>query len=179
MKLTTIILTTIVLAAVAYLLLNQPSEVQAAETIQDAVRNEDVEYVKQWLKNGGNPNFSFNDESLLYIATGPKGGTSIVQLLLDAGANPDVGAGDYTPLMNAASWCNLNSVKILLASGADYNAKLKNGKGVIDCVGKAGGSELKVIQYIEQFASMNPSDRRYNKSVNVKPHAQKGDVPER
>ena len=63
-----------------------------------------------------------------------------VQLLLDAGANANVGFSDMTPLMRLMrrrdSHCdndpNLKVARLLINAGADVNAKDKNGKTVLD-----------------------------------------------
>jgi hypothetical protein len=58
----------------------------------------DVLSLRAYLDRGGDPNAkSSHGESLLYVATGPHGGEDVLRLLLERGANPNIGAGGYTP----------------------------------------------------------------------------------
>ena len=114
--------------------------------IFEAVHMNDRSYVMHWLEGGGNPNtVSGSKASLLYIATGPKGGNDVLALLLEACANPNLGAYGYTPLMNAASWVNLPAVELLLTYGADPQQRNEKGQTAIDVVGLDGGREQAVI----------------------------------
>lgn len=103
--------------------------------IFDAVRKNDADFVGNWIKEGGDVNlFDPTGQSLLYIATGPQGGDEVLDVLLSQGANPNVGMGDYTPLMNAASWLNIKGVGSLIKHGANKGLKLKSGKMAIDLI---------------------------------------------
>jgi ankyrin repeat protein len=126
--------------------------------IVEAVSANDRAYVKQWLQTGGNPNtLSSSNESLLHIATGPKGGNEVLGLLLQACANPNLGAYGDTPLMNAASWVNLPAVELLLQFGADPQQRNEDGKTAIDVVGLAGGREKAVIARLNEALQQAPS----------------------
>ena len=65
--------------------------------------------------------------SLTAAAAG--GHVEIARLLLDAGADPNQGAGDVTPLLMAAKWRHADVVRLLLARGADAKHADKDGKG--------------------------------------------------
>jgi ankyrin repeat protein len=73
------------------------------------------------------------------MATSPKGGKAIVSLLLEKGANVNVGVGKYTPLMNAASWVNIDVVELLLNNGADPSLVNEEGKKAADLIGDCNG----------------------------------------
>ena len=122
--------------------------------IAQAVDGNEAGYVKKWLKSGGNPNLTnAYGESLLYIATGPHGGHEVLEALLAAGAKLEMGAGKYTPLMNAASWCDLEAVQLLHNHGANPNAQNERGQRALDVVGRAGGSEQSVIDLLRSVTS--------------------------
>lgn len=107
------------------------------------------EGLRKWLKSGGSPHSLNNDgSSLLLVATGPKGGSQVVQVLLSAGANPNIGRGRFTPLMNAASWANAESVELLLAAGADPTLVDESGRTALQQVGQAGGREQRVVELL-------------------------------
>lgn len=129
--------------------------------IFEAVSSNDRSYVMQWLQAGGNPNaLSSSNESLLHIATGPKGGNEVMMLLLEACANPNLGAYGYTPLMNAASWVNLPAVELLLQFGANPQQRNEDGKTAIDVVGLASGREKTVIARLNEALRQAPSIMR-------------------
>jgi ankyrin repeat protein len=122
------------------------------QSIEAAVRENDVAFVEQWLSDGGNPDYVDNQrQSLLYLATGSHGGLEVMDVLLEAGANPDLGlvASNYTPLMNASSWVNLAAVDELLEAGADPTLKNSSGQTALETVGNAKGAEQEVIRRLE------------------------------
>ena len=84
--------------------------------------------VQLWISRGGNP----NNKGLLDMATGPKGGHEVLKVLVKSGLDINEITYDYTPLMNAASWCNYEAVKYLLEQGADANIKNSKGKTAYD-----------------------------------------------
>jgi hypothetical protein len=84
-----------------------------------AVDRNDPAVLRRWLDQGGDPNATLDGRSLLYVATGPHGGAEVLDVLLERGADPELGASGYTPLMNASSWCWLAGVRKLAEAGAD------------------------------------------------------------
>jgi len=116
-----------------------------------AVDENDSGYVRRWLKAGGDPNAKDRSgQSMLYVATGPHGGDEVLEVLLSAGADPNIGHFGYTPLMNASSWANDEAVALLLRSGADPNLKNESGQTALETTGDAGGSEESVKELIRQ-----------------------------
>ena len=113
---------------------------QTKVEIAQAIRENNVVAISNWLENGGNANEKLeNDQSPLYVATGPKGGFEITKLLLEKGAKVNVGAGRYTPLMNAASWVDLKTVQLLLNHGADKTLRNERGATAFQLIGDCGG----------------------------------------
>ena len=119
---------------------NQPKVPKTKAEVATAIVKNDVVAISLWLKNGGNPNELLeHGRSPLYIANGPKGGMEVMKLLLENGADVNLGAGKYTPLMNAASWVNLDAVKLLLEKGADRTLTNEEGKTAFEVIGDCGG----------------------------------------
>jgi uncharacterized protein len=141
-------------AMLVLLFAQSPLPSAAAEPIAKAFAAayaNDSRALAAWLKRGVNPNAqNTQGESLLYVATGPKGGTEVTALLLRAGANPNVGLGRYTPLMNAASWVNIESVDLLLSAGADPNLTNEQDQTAMQTTGRAGGKEHAVLARIHK-----------------------------
>lgn len=116
-----------------------------------AAESADAAFVSKWIADGGDPDLkNAHGESLLYLATGPHGSTEVMAVLLNAGANPDNGCGSYTPLMNIASWCDVDGVELLLKYGADPHKTTSDGKTAFDVVGQSGGVERKIKAIILQ-----------------------------
>lgn len=85
-----------------------------------AVRKNDVQTVRTWLQAGGDPNQKSREgDPLLYIASGAVGGPGVARALIEAGADVSGrGATGRTPLENAAGWCDVAAVGLLLGAGA-------------------------------------------------------------
>lgn len=92
--------------------------------------------VRSYTRSGGDINqTNCAGETLVYLATGPRGGASVLRALLDAEGDPDKGTADgRTPMMNAAAHCRLDSVVMLLEFGADPNLTDPDGKTALDHV---------------------------------------------
>lgn len=117
-----------------------------SELVQ-AVRKNDAQKVEQMLKAGADPNFiSKTAGPLIYIAAGPKGGAEVTSVLLSAGADPDVANSDgRLPLQNAASWCSVDIVSLLLDAGANPHKKGKGNKTALDDTCARPQKERKLI----------------------------------
>jgi ankyrin repeat protein len=129
------------------------------KSVFDAVWLNDARYVQTYLERGGDPNAKTTaGESLLYLATGPKGGRDVVRLLLDFHADPNLGADTYTPLMNASSWLFLDACKMLIESGADPDLRNSRGQSALECVGSTRSPlDEEVRIYLSSKTKPNPS----------------------
>ncbi len=104
--------------------------------IFSVVRNNDANRLGQYLAEGGNPNVMNEDgDTLLYVASGAKGGSEVVRRLLTGGADPDLTSREgRTPLHTAAGWCNEEIVRLLLGAGARTDIENSEGKLAKDVV---------------------------------------------
>ena len=117
------------------------------ETVFSWVEENRSAEVEGWLKNSGNPDLRTEQGcSLLYLATGPHGGNDVLRVLTKHGANVNEGCGQYTPLMNAASWVNQEAVMLLLEAGADPRLENENGHTAIDVIGRANAEDERRIR---------------------------------
>lgn len=97
-----------------------------------ALRNWQVLTVKSLLNQGVSPNPDPDGDVPLMLAAGAyEVKSQLIELLLKAGAKPDVSDGDgSTPLMAAAKFSgedSVKAVKLLLKAGADYNVRDRKG----------------------------------------------------
>ena len=99
------------------------------------VRNNDADRLGQYLAEGGDPNLFNGSDTLLYVASGAKGGAEVVRLLVLADADLDaISREGRTALHTAAAWCNTDIVTLLLEAGARTDIKNSEGKNAIDVV---------------------------------------------
>jgi ankyrin repeat protein len=114
----------------------EPTGVKAPDSlIRKAVRDGNIEAVKQYLDTGTDVNAKEKDgwTPLHFAAEG--GHKEVAELLIAAGA--DVNARDNwgrTPLHEAAYHSNKEIVGLLIAKGADVNAKDDDGTTPLDMV---------------------------------------------
>jgi ankyrin repeat protein len=107
---------------------------EADKALFKAIRNGKIEMVKEAIANGANVNtFNINIISPLHYAVSSSQ-NGIVDLLISKGADvnfmADVGGNrGFSPLIVAIRVDNVEGVRILLANGADINAKDGNTNG--------------------------------------------------
>lgn len=106
----------------------QPRAV-ADDPIVGEVVNNNTAAISAFLANGGDPDLKDrNGDPLLYIAVGARGGIEAATVLLNGGADPNgVSAEGRSVLANAAGWCDIDSVRLLLSAGAQPGALLEDG----------------------------------------------------
>lgn len=111
-----------------------------------------------YLESRGDPNYIDKyDQSLLYISTVAKGGYEVLELLIEYGADPNLGCASYMPLMNAASYSPLKSLKLLVKSGADILRQNADGQTALDMArnvtvyGPFRDLPLEVIEYLSKI----------------------------
>jgi ankyrin repeat protein len=109
-----------------------------------AARSGDAESARQLLAGGANANDTLADGNPVLIVAVHSGHGSVAQLLLDAGANVNAAPLGYTALhaavlrgtlrdrslVSTESLAGLPLVKLLIAKGADVNARLTKGTPV-------------------------------------------------
>ncbi len=108
----------------------QPGGSSSEHPVFTEVRNNDDTGLKRFLAEGGDPNLVNPDgDTLLYVASGAKGGFEVVEVLLLAGADTDQKSRQgRTPLHTAAAWCNDRIVETLLDAGASFTVQNAEGK---------------------------------------------------
>jgi ankyrin repeat protein len=101
--------------------------------------------VVSYGRSGGNLDQSdCAGNSLVFLATGPRGGPSVLRALVNGGADPNAPGSDGTPpLVNAAAHCVADSVRILIEAGVDPNAAGPDGRTARDaaCTAASGDKD--------------------------------------
>jgi ankyrin repeat protein len=94
----------------------------------------------------------------LIVAANLSGASDVVKLLLSHKADPRTpDAHGVTPLMYAADYGDLETVKALVAAGADVNAGRPNGAGPLSWA--ANGPHDVLVWLLEHKANPNPARR--------------------
>src|SRR3990167_5748747 len=124
--------------------------------------NTSLEILKFLLKSGADPNLSDKEGITPIYVTASNKYTDATKILLDHGAKVNVATNDReTPLMTAANYNGrLESVKLLIEHGADYNFLDVNGFPVIGrpiCRGY-----LDITQYFIQNLKININHRNHS-----------------
>jgi ankyrin repeat protein len=106
------------------------SALQVAATYSQP--NQDA-IVRLLLRRGADPNIG-NDENMTPLNSAAYHGyTSVVEQLIEAGANVDAAETryGYTPLAHAARNGHVQIIKLLLSAGANRQAMLKDGRTAV------------------------------------------------
>ncbi len=121
---------TVALVLVGLVAACQPGSSSSEHPVFTEVRNNDERGLMRYLAEGGDPNLVNSDgDTLLYVASGARGGFEVVEVLLLAGANAEKPSRESrTPLHTAAAWCNERIVEALLNAGASYGARNAEGE---------------------------------------------------
>jgi ankyrin repeat protein len=129
----------LLLTTIAAVLLVGCGNPEADKALFKAIRNGKIEMVKEAIANGANVNtFNINIISPLHYAVS-KSHNDIVELLISKGADVNFIADwngrydsrnrGFSPLITAIRLDNVEGVRMLLANGADINAKDGNTNG--------------------------------------------------
>ncbi len=109
-----------------------PGQASIFGPLCSAVSSGKIEILTLLMKAGSRVDPEPGRDSALGAAA-LKGRLDMVQLLLEAGANPNHrGSGTHTPLMDAVRGRNLEVVRALIEAGADVNAESEDGLNVLD-----------------------------------------------
>ncbi len=126
------------LVALVFLAACQPGGEAGGEgsPIFTLVRNNNADRLNQYLAEGGDPNLVNEDgDTLLYVASGAKGGVEVARVLVLGGADLNkLSRQGRTPLHTAAAWCNADIVALLLEAGARTDIKNSDNELAIESV---------------------------------------------
>ena len=114
-----------ILITIAVVVLVGCGNPEADKALFKAIRNGQIEMVKEAIANGANVNtFNINMVSPLHYAVSSSQ-NDIVKLLISKGADVNFIGGNrgFSPLIVAVFVDNVEGVRMLLANGADINAK--------------------------------------------------------
>jgi hypothetical protein len=92
--------------------------------LAQAVDDDDIDEVRRLLQSGANPNFSFEESTIVGLAIA-QSNPEILRLILDMGGNPNVveDPEDGSTAMHLAPIYNLEMLRILIEKGGDVNIR--------------------------------------------------------
>jgi ankyrin repeat protein len=128
---------------------NETHDSNDCKALLQAVKEEDVEKVKQLLKTVDPDCFYMGDGEPRspMVAAARQGDLVMGKLLIDAGADVDFHArGDETPLMAASAHGHLDFVKLLVTNDADVNRKLRGDGSALLLASREG--RLETVKYL-------------------------------
>ncbi|MFD4558000.1 ankyrin repeat domain-containing protein [Streptomyces sp. NPDC058469] len=113
--------------------MNQRRQKKLSRRLFGAIQVGDTAVVTAVLRAGADPERADSEGTTPLYAASVNGRASIAGLLLSAGASPDTESGgigaEGTPLCAAACWGHADTVRELLAHGADPNLREDHGTG--------------------------------------------------
>lgn len=123
----------------------------------EAVREGDVEGVRDLLAAGANPDARIAGDGTPLIEAARQGRLEIVEMLLEKGANPDLASrGDGNPLIMAARRGRLDIVKALVERGASVESFVPGDETPL--INAAQSGSLETVRYlVEKGADVNRS----------------------
>ncbi len=89
--------------------------------MHEAICRNDIEAVKKYLDNNGDPNLTYNNLALIHIAILQTANIDIIKLLIAHGANVNLKRNSISPLDSAIIWNKTEIAELLIASNADVN----------------------------------------------------------
>jgi ankyrin repeat protein len=127
---------------------------------------EDASKVRALLERGADVNVQTVDgRSPVYLASMLTQGTEILSLLLAKGANPNTpDIAGRTPLMNAAAFGNVETMRVLIDKGANVNARTQAGSTAL--FDAARSRSVRAAQLlIDKGADVNAATKRNNTAL--------------
>jgi len=109
-----------------------------------ASENGSVAFIDMLLEAGANPNAATPEGETVLMTVARTGRAAAVQLLIDHGAKPNLAEGwrEQTALMWAAAENNLAAVDVLLAGGANVQARSSGGFSPLMFAVRAGHKDM-------------------------------------
>ena len=112
-----------------------------------ASENGSVAFIDMLLEAGANPNAATPEGETVLMTVARTGRAAAVQLLIDHGAKPNLAEGwrEQTALMWAAAENNLAAVDVLLAGGANVQARSAGGFSPLMFAVRAGHKDMAAL----------------------------------
>lgn len=119
-------------------------------SLHDAALDGNVNGIRDALAAGADINgVTDKGQTALLLALGPHGSGDAAAYLISRGADVNLADnGGNTPLMTAAMWVSLPSVRLLLDRGARVNAQAADGVTAPMLVGNAGPESVAVLSLL-------------------------------
>ena len=119
-------------------------------SLHEAALAGDVNGIRDALAAGADINgVTERGQTALLLALGPHGSNDAAAYLVTRGADVNLADnGGNTPLMSAAMWVSLPSVRLLLDHGARVNAQAADGTTAAMLVGSAGPASVAVLSLL-------------------------------
>lgn len=134
--------------------MNRRRQKKLTKRLVDAARFEDGKDVDRLLRAGADPAAADAEGTTALYAACVQGEADTARRLLEAGAPPDAesaGLGaEGTPLCAAACWGYVETVRVLLAHGADPNLREDHGTGMTPLQWAAAGPHPETIDVLRE-----------------------------
>lgn len=116
---------------------------QGGTALQVACRFGQTEIVRLLLEHGADPNLGAGGWACPLVAAAGNGEEEITGMLLKTNVAVNVYGGPYrsTPLMLAAAWLSVDSVRLILQAGADIDLLDQDGDTALILAARRGDSE--------------------------------------
>lgn len=155
-----------IVAVVGLCLVLPSSSNTPADALFQAIRNNDLTYLKAQLAKSADLNTRGRREMTLLMYAAVFGSTDAVQLLLDAGADVNArNSFDATALIWAAA--DARKLKMLLDKGADVNSHTKQGRTPLMIAAACDGCSGNVRLLLAKGADSKASDNSGNTPLNL------------